>query len=257
MKTTNSNLESGIVMNVTIVKFRKVKANEQSNYRGKVNLKFSFEYNGTTNEQDIEATVSSLCGYHFYTSPEKYVGKTFSSKNTSPSYQENPFMVVKSEGKYYLYIVYEGGKKYVDVIMPGGITVKTMKPIYKRREQFVRFLDADALRREKPQQAPQNDTPQPRQGAGGYSRPVAPQPISPAEAFQNPVELPGNTQDRYIEIVSYGFSAEPDDQGYHKHPDLVAGIASNAVLLSTDDQWNGIIAQVVADLEMNKTAEQE
>lgn len=155
MKNRNFNLESGIVMTFEIMKFYKLPSNEISQHRGRVNLKVSFEANGQKYEEELhKIPVSGLLGYKLKTDKDKFVGVQFSSKNTSPIWKENPLKLVKSEGKYFLYMVHEKGKEIININMPGGIVIPKVKWLYHEPEAYVRFLDCDALRRKPENQQP-------------------------------------------------------------------------------------------------------
>lgn len=158
-RSNNSRLESGIVMTFRIEKFKKLKATNTHKYRGRVDLYVCYEIPGMVG--NIEklfsgVVLSSLAAYNLISRKEEYLGKVFMSLNTSDNYQENPFMLVKSGGKHFMYMVHENGHYIVDVVLPGGVIAPTIKYKYKKAVDYVRYLDADALRKPKVEVEPED-----------------------------------------------------------------------------------------------------
>lgn len=144
--------ESGVKLQFEILSVKKLKKRQNSVWRAEVTMMVSYEINSELHDIKFEKVMcSSLASYNVINKPEKYVGVKCISYNTSEMYNENPFKLVKSDNKYFLYMVTEKGKRFDEVQMPGGNLVTKIVYLYHEPKDYVRFLDCDMLKQRKAQ----------------------------------------------------------------------------------------------------------
>lgn len=142
--------ESGVKLQFEITAVKKLRKRLNSIWRAEATVVVSYEINGELHNITFEKVMcSSLASYNVIKKADKYVGVKCISYNTSPMYNENPFKLVKSDDKYFLYMVTEKGKRFEEVQMPGGQIATKVVYMYHEPKDYVRFLDCDMLKQRK------------------------------------------------------------------------------------------------------------